>query len=57
MEVEVAIKDSNKRISIKLDKEDYKKIEGLAADEMRSVSNYLSYIIKIHLDKEEDNEK
>ena len=53
----MAIKDSNKRISIKLDKEDYKKIEGLAADEMRSVSNYLSYIIKIHLDKEEDNEK
>ena len=53
----MAIKDSNKRISIKLEKEDYKKIEALASEEMRSVSNYLSYIIKIHLDKEENNEK
>ena len=42
----MAVNEDNKRISIKLTKNEYKIIEKLAKGECRSVSNFLYKIIK-----------
>lgn len=47
----MAVSKDNKRISVKLTKEAYDKIEKLAQKEQRSVSNYISFLVTKHLDQ------
>ena len=47
----MAVSDDNKRISVKLSKEQYSQLEGLANKDNRSVSNYIGYLVKKHLEK------
>ena len=47
----MAVSDDNKRISVKVSKEQYSQLEKLASKENRSVSNYIGYLIKKHLEK------
>ena len=47
----MAVSDNNKRISVKLSKEQYSQLEKLASKESRSVSNYIGYLVKKHLEK------
>lgn len=42
----MAVKDDNKRISVKFSKGEYEILEKLAKDELRSVSNYIYKIVK-----------
>ena len=45
----MAISEDNKRISVKLTKEQYEQIKEIATDKDRSVSNYIGYLVKKHL--------
>ena len=45
----MAISEDNKRISVKLTKEQYELIKKIATDKDRSVSNYIGYLVKKHL--------
>lgn len=47
----MAVKDDNKRISVKLSKEEYDIIEKLAKQDSRSVSNFLYKIIKENVEE------
>ena len=51
----MAVNRDNKRISVKLTKDEYQIIEKLAKDECRSVSNFLYRVIKENV--KELNEK
>ena len=47
----MARSEDNKRISVKLTKEQYELIKEIAADKDRSVSNYIGYLVKRHLEE------
>ncbi|SCI99303.1 Uncharacterised protein [uncultured Clostridium sp.] len=47
----MAVKDDNKRISVKFTKEEYETIETLAKEECRSVSNFIYKIVKENVKK------
>ena len=47
----MAVNKDNKRISVKLTKEQYSKVEELATEDNRSVSNYIGFLVKAHLEK------
>ena len=47
----MAVSDDNKRISVKLSKEQYSQLEKLANKDNRSVSNYIGYLVKKHLEE------
>lgn len=48
----MAISEDNKRISVKLTKDQYEQVRKLASNEDRSVSNYISYLVKKHLENQ-----
>ena len=50
-DVIMAISEDNKRISVKLTKEQYELIKKIATDKDRSVSNYIGYLVKRHLEE------
>lgn len=50
-DVIMAISEDNKRISVKLTKEQYELIKEIATDKDRSVSNYIGYLVKRHLEE------
>lgn len=45
----MAVSDTNKRISVKITKEEYEEIEILAKIDNRSVSNFISKLVKDYL--------
>ena len=47
----MTVSKDNKRISVKLTREQYSKVEELAAKDSRSVSNYIAFLVKTHLEK------
>ena len=49
----MAVKEENKRISVKLTKDQYDQVKELANEKDRSVSNYIGYLVKKHLENKE----
>lgn len=47
----MAVKEENKRISVKLTKDQYNQIKEIADYKDRSVSNYIGYLVKKHLEE------
>ena len=53
----MAVNEENKRISVKLTKEQYEQVRKLASEKNRSVSNYIGYLVKKHLEDKENQGK
>lgn len=48
----MAISEDNKRISVKLTKDQYEQVRKLASNKDRSVSNYIGYLVKKHIENQ-----